>query len=136
MLCHSWNERCHVGDVGYHLIDNSIKISTVAEVQRGVKGHFTAVEYQLDLKEWCKALSCVCVVNEVLQGAAYCTGEACQDHAVHVVCVCMPITAVQVCYTEQGLVLLQCNGKGMNWGEIKRKTKGKALYLESRYIYI
>lgn len=96
MFCHSGNEQCHVGDVGHHLIHNIVKVTTVAIVQRGVKGHLIAVEYQLDLKQRCNALGCICVVQEVLQGAAYCVGETCQDHTVHIVCVGLPLAAVQV----------------------------------------
>lgn len=106
MLCHSGNEGRHVGDVGHHLIDDIIKVTAVAEVQRRIECHLIAVEYQLNLKQWRNTLSSVCVVHEVLQGAADRTGEACQDHAVHVVCVRLPLAAVQVCNTEQRLVLL------------------------------
>lgn len=113
MLRHSGNEGRHVGDVSHHLIHNIIEVTAVAEVQRGVKGHLIAVEHQLDLKQRCNALSCIRVVHEVLQGAADCTGEAGQDHAVYVVCVGLPVTAVQVCDTEQRLALLEHSGKMM-----------------------
>lgn len=113
MLRHSGNEGRHVGDAGHHLIHNIVEVTTVAEVQRGVKGHLVAVEHQLDLKQRCDALGCVCVVHEVLQGAAYRAGEARQDHAVHVVRVGLPLTAVQVCDTEQRLALLERRGKVM-----------------------
>lgn len=107
MLCHSWNEGCHVGDVGYHLIHNFIKVTAVAEVQWGVKCHCISTENQLDLKQRCDALCRICIVQEVLQGAVHSTTEACQDQVVHIVCVGLPRTAVQGCDTEQILVLLE-----------------------------
>lgn len=121
MLCHSGNEGGHVGDVGHHIIHDIIEVTTVAEVQRGVEGHFIAVEYQLDLKQWYNTLGCVCVVHEVLQGAAYCTGEACEDHSVHIVCVGLPLAAVQVCSAEQRLVLLEHSGQVMCLGSEEGK---------------
>lgn len=107
MLCHSLNEGCHVGDVHYHLIHNFIKVTAVAEVQRGFKCHCISTENQLDLKQRCDALGRICVVQEVLQGAAHCTIEACQDQVVHIVCVGLPRTAVQGCDTKQILILLE-----------------------------
>lgn len=106
MLCNSGNEGCHVGDVGHHLIDDIIKVTAMAEVQRRIESHLVAVEYQLNLKQWCNTLGSVCIVHEVLQGAADRTEEACQDHVVHIVCVSPPLAAVQVCNTQQRLVLL------------------------------
>lgn len=106
MLGHPGNEGRHVGDAGYHFIHDIVEVATVAEVQWGVKGHLTSAEHQLDLKERCDALGCVCIVHEVLQGAAYCTAEAREDHAVHVVCVGLPFAAVQVCHAEQRVVFL------------------------------
>lgn len=63
MLCHSGNEGRHVGDVRYHLIHNIIEVTTVAVVQWGFKCHLISVEDQLDLKQWCDALGCICVVH-------------------------------------------------------------------------
>lgn len=107
MIRQSGNEGRYVCDVGHHLIHNIIEVTTVAEIQWGVKGHLIAVEHQLDLKQWCNTLGCICVVHEILQGAAHCTGEARQDHSIHIVCVGPPLTAVQVCHTKQRLVFLE-----------------------------
>lgn len=119
VLCHSGNEECHFGNVSHHLIHNFIKVALLAQVQWGIKGHLIVVEYQLDLKEWCNALGWVCVVYEVLQGAAYRTGQAHQNHPVHIVCVSLPLTTVWVWHTEQWMVLLN----NENWVVLLQKHK-------------
>lgn len=107
MFCHSGNEGRHAGDAGHHLVHYIVEITAVVEIQRGIERHLVSIENQLDLKQGGDALGSVRVVHEVLQGAAYCAAEACQDHAVHIVGVGLPLAAVQVCDTEQRLVLLQ-----------------------------
>lgn len=107
VFCHSGNEGRHAGDVGHHLVHYIVEMTTVVEIQRGIERHLVSVENQLDLKQGGDALGRIRVVHEVLQGAAYCAAEACQDHAVHVVGVGLPLAAVQVCDAEQRLVLLQ-----------------------------
>lgn len=107
VLRHSGDEGSHAGDACHHLVHDVVEIATVVIIQRGIKGHFVAVKDQLDLKQWGDALRRLRVVYQVLQGAAHGAAEACQNHAVHVVGVGLPLTAVQVCHAEEALVLLQ-----------------------------
>lgn len=107
VLRHSGNEGSHAGDAGHHLVHDVVEIAAVVEIQWRIKGHLIAVEDQLDLKQRGDALRSLCVVYQVLQGAAHGVAEARQDHAVHVVGVGLPLAAVQACHAEQALVLLQ-----------------------------
>lgn len=107
MLCHSGNKGSNAGDTGHHLVHNVIEIPTVGKIQWGIKGHLVAVKDQLDLKQWGDALRSLCVVHQVLQGAAHRAAKARQNHMVYVISVGLPLTAVLVSHTKQMLVLLQ-----------------------------